>query len=794
MHNNINVNVGGPVQASSTYRTVVLKGNIPFAEQIGDSNTKYVIKWDFDLGGESITIPQGCVLKFEGGSLNNGKIVSNKTTINGITKDNDVLYGTFYNVKGTPLSYNKKKIDDIRDSVVFGYSNESSDLSGRKTVQSIAVTEQYVFVFTLNGNSDPGVDVLDRNYNIIKECSIYAGVSNHCNDATVMGDYILVAGGYTFLKISIEDILNTPNGETVPVTSLDDLFTDIWCVDYDSVQKEIAVYDRTKIMILDDEFSVIRETEIARDAIIQSTGAASGNIQGMVYKNGQIIFNTDITDKDSCDVYKFVIFDQITKEILPVGSIKNKYYLSGEIEAICKDPVNDDILWAPINVSFGTVKYIAISKYNLTCGLIDGTDTRHIQNFAFDGTTNISVDNNAPDEIVPNGTASYPYKRLDTALLMCINYGNSIRFNLTPTNSDEQKAYLIPDGLYKSINDNLSRFSGTASVKALIDGSFQLLDGELELVDVELNGRITASNCKKITIKNCKINGNVSISYTSSVVIYNTEIDGSLNLADNGYINISTSLSRNALSIFRCVGIVNDFEIFRSESTSFGATIEDSFLTLFGLYVNTANSNGIRILRSNIVYAGTIVSDYEGNTKTGLYIINSLVTCCTANSYKSYDTTLKISGFAEGIYLTNTQIFMSASTTIENSNVDGAKAISAINYSFQNKIYVAINTSTHLIKLKRILDNHVDDYIMEINIQTPFESSAFGPLGLLREGIYTTQEDNLIKLEDVGHTGTSAQRPAYVNDGFMYFDTELGIPIFKKGNMWIDANGNDPDA
>lgn len=79
MHNNINVNVGGPVQASSTYRTIVLKGNIPFAEQIGDPNVKYVIKWDFDLGGESVTIPENCILEFDGGSLDNGVIVGQDT-------------------------------------------------------------------------------------------------------------------------------------------------------------------------------------------------------------------------------------------------------------------------------------------------------------------------------------------------------------------------------------------------------------------------------------------------------------------------------------------------------------------------------------------------------------------------------------------------------------------------------------------------------------------------------------------------------------------------------------------
>ena len=77
MQNNINVNVGGFQEAQCTYKTVVLKGSIPFDVQIGDPNTKYVIKYDFDLEGEKVTIPDACILEFDGGSLNNGTVNCN---------------------------------------------------------------------------------------------------------------------------------------------------------------------------------------------------------------------------------------------------------------------------------------------------------------------------------------------------------------------------------------------------------------------------------------------------------------------------------------------------------------------------------------------------------------------------------------------------------------------------------------------------------------------------------------------------------------------------------------------
>ena len=45
-------------------------------------STRYIIQYDFDLNGAEITIPEGCVLDFQGGKLYNGTIVGDKTIIN----------------------------------------------------------------------------------------------------------------------------------------------------------------------------------------------------------------------------------------------------------------------------------------------------------------------------------------------------------------------------------------------------------------------------------------------------------------------------------------------------------------------------------------------------------------------------------------------------------------------------------------------------------------------------------------------------------------------------------------
>ena len=50
--------------------------NILTPVMINQPNTIYEIRYDFDLNGETINIPDNCTLKFEGGSLNNGFITN----------------------------------------------------------------------------------------------------------------------------------------------------------------------------------------------------------------------------------------------------------------------------------------------------------------------------------------------------------------------------------------------------------------------------------------------------------------------------------------------------------------------------------------------------------------------------------------------------------------------------------------------------------------------------------------------------------------------------------------------
>lgn len=81
--------------------------NLLQQSMLSKENTIYIIQYDYDLNSQEITIPENCVLKFEGGSISNGTITLNNTktlpqgcnitdyitaTISGTYKEGQILY------------------------------------------------------------------------------------------------------------------------------------------------------------------------------------------------------------------------------------------------------------------------------------------------------------------------------------------------------------------------------------------------------------------------------------------------------------------------------------------------------------------------------------------------------------------------------------------------------------------------------------------------------------------------------------------------------------------------------
>ena len=77
-------------------KNIVGNKNVLTQAMINKANTIYVIQYDYDLKGETITIPENSVLNFIGGAIGNGTIIGNKTKVINLNVDRIVLSGTWF--------------------------------------------------------------------------------------------------------------------------------------------------------------------------------------------------------------------------------------------------------------------------------------------------------------------------------------------------------------------------------------------------------------------------------------------------------------------------------------------------------------------------------------------------------------------------------------------------------------------------------------------------------------------------------------------------------------------------
>lgn len=123
------------VQDPNTKETKTI--NFLTQKMLGKENTVYVIQYDYDLNGQTVTVPSGCTLDFQGGSINNGEMSFSKgCIINGnFISSKLTIYGdySFYNRNQIDSSMSRGTIQELgkifnsyykhTDTFVYGGKN-----------------------------------------------------------------------------------------------------------------------------------------------------------------------------------------------------------------------------------------------------------------------------------------------------------------------------------------------------------------------------------------------------------------------------------------------------------------------------------------------------------------------------------------------------------------------------------------------------------------------------------------------------------------------------------------------
>lgn len=103
-----NIQTIGGEEKNVLTQDMFYKGEV--GSRVPNENTIFIIQYDYDLNGTEVTIPEGSVLKFAGGSVCNGTLVGNRTSIVAspvnIFGDNIVIDGTWDNERSYSQWFN----------------------------------------------------------------------------------------------------------------------------------------------------------------------------------------------------------------------------------------------------------------------------------------------------------------------------------------------------------------------------------------------------------------------------------------------------------------------------------------------------------------------------------------------------------------------------------------------------------------------------------------------------------------------------------------------------------------
>jgi hypothetical protein len=119
---------------------LVLDKDATFASQVTTANTIYEIRYDYDLNGQTVTIPANCVLKFNGGKLVNGTLVGVSTALDGDYHFDGVTFsGNFTNENIDVTSNGFGTTPDI-SSIIVAFPNAKVSL-GMNITTPLSVTD-----------------------------------------------------------------------------------------------------------------------------------------------------------------------------------------------------------------------------------------------------------------------------------------------------------------------------------------------------------------------------------------------------------------------------------------------------------------------------------------------------------------------------------------------------------------------------------------------------------------------------------------------------------------------------
>lgn len=732
--------------------------NVLTQDMINDVNTIYEIRYDFDLNGGEITIPEGCVLQFEGGSLSNGVINFNNTLIN-------VDYNNIFNnisCKGKIIN-NKIIVEWWGDITITTQINNIINITNGAT---ILLTK-------------PKYNLLVPEYILLKDNIV---IDSSCHSIIDTGEelYFSIFETKSYNNITIRNITITQEKvKEVPLLGIDQSQA-MFC---------IAMGGGDNLLIENCEF-----TFCGLEAIIVNSANGSKNtiIRNNIcnffrVKSNNINYDTSIiyvrsisfiVENNKCSSYNY--------------EDKNKYSHGG-IECHGCGICNNNII-----IRCGSSIYIVNDIKTTSDNLNDKYNLWHgvtiTNNKIIDCATAFNIW--SEDGSIYSDNRKYPKL---TNINITSNYIKDVKTGISFTQKQDVGIVNISNNYFESytyneITDVDILNSNTVLYLPILYGIEQI-----NFINNKIIGFTSALSNTQINEKeiNVTISNNIFYDFQKSKInITNITL---------GNLVAKTSFIGGPKSNINCIVTNNIINHYKNSNT-------------WNLWIH--NNVNITLDNNNIVDGinqNKLVEPIKTNINNSLKFNSLFFDFNTGILYKTGTTgnnkdSFTISGlcvlkYNNGLYYFELEDTKNLSigdylTVYPKYNTDN-KTIISINTIFNNKIIFDYTSYFNQFK-------EDTEFILEYKkyIRTSYQSGKTSNRPRL------SNEDNFIyfdtdinkllffvnnkyvdcfgNLPNIIVKGTTQQRPTDVKAGFYYFDTTLNKPIWKKedtGTIWVDATG-----
>lgn len=750
-------------------KNIVDGKNILTQTMMQATNTIYIIQYDYDLQGQTITIPEGCILNFQGGSIVNGSLDANKCKLLGSPKLSvnkiGLVNNGYYDLSWFVgiEDYSTLLQDIIEKSYVGLHKNEQIIIyvpKGEYIISNITwanpntggtnTNNRFAERLTIKGegtgsviniNSGDGITLIDRfliedvviigakvkpAIKLGKTSTIYPdgnSIINRCHFAGNTAGAITSVDFLLDLNITNCYFTGNDNKEGAVVTlqgNSSTTFRVTKCYFSNNNTAKYCLYlnGNTNINIYDN--------------IFESSGLLiyGYNCNMLSVDSNYFEYGTDYyvqVDKHSFDVHitnNFFRYNMCDKPFISLSNSGEKVVENNKFE-----------WWGLGNIpNEGYIKGINITnlRYNNNSLSVRNPQTSRFENKG-DYDINISTNNLKLYSSFQNGTSETGYPKdsdSNNYIEFVNNYGyadnNSYKIRLT------SNLLRIPNTnyTYKAGNRYVVSFYLKFTEESKDNTVEVLFTGASAIGEALISGKGT--DWKRYQFEILQDVGNVDVGIYFKPYIYATG-------ACEFYID-DVQIERKE------IGFAGDYILTNNISLPYTKNNLAISPNLFNTSFKVEGEGWYRVLKLNYVPALLSLYVYKSYTY-------SPFECQVINIGCKYNTT-------HNAY----SMFGSIFTKFRIVQVESVYYLEL----YYNNAYVN--------EISIVIDNYIT-----------FEKCNLIPV--VKDAEYNTIVSSGIIAQSITQSGTSSNRPTNVNSGYQYFDANLNKPIWWTGTKWIDSTG-----